>query len=442
MFWPFVLAVILVLGLEFVVVAVLVRKKNLDRWLPSYFFGMNLCPWLNQPQSFPAPGQSEQVAESVDAGCMSGTAPGNQTVSRLTQVTGHRTPLKRFQHDEHLHVFIAVCDHYEPDNARPARHVADARIQRWCRQYPELFHSFEDNRGRPPQHSFFYPQDEYFVPAYLDQLQELCAAGFGDVEIHLHHDNDSEEGLQEKLESFRDTLHNRHGLLRRDPRTGRLTYGFIHGNWALCNSRADGRWCGVNDELTILRKTGCFADFTMPAAPEATQTRIVNSLYYAASDARSPGSHNRGTWAALGFRPPPKHLLMVQGPLMLDWQDRTRVVMPRIENADLLHHRPPGWHRFQHWLRCGIHVAGRPDWCFVKLHTHGCKDGNIDMLLGEQMQHFHHELANRAAARNNFHYYYVTAWEMAQLVHQAEAGFVKPVFGNTMIDTEPAGKVS
>jgi len=438
MFWPFSLLVALVLVFAS---GVVVRKKHLDRWLRSYLLGMDLCPRFIQPQLFPAPDRGEQTADSAYPGILSDAAAGSQLASQLTQVTGHRTPMQRFQYAEDLHVFIAVCDHYEPDNARPARHVADARMQRWCCQYPELFQGFEDSRGRSPQHSFFYPQDEYFVPAYLDQLKDLCAAGFGDVEIHLHHDNDSASGLQEKLETFRDTLHNRHGLLRRHPQTGQLTYGFIHGNWALCNSRPDGRWCGVNDELTILRKTGCFADFTMPSAPEATQTRIVNSLYYAASDGQSSGSHNRGTRATLGHPPPPEHLLMIQGPLTLDWQDRTRVVMPRIENADLLHRRPPDWHRFQHWLRCGIHVAGRPDWCFVKLHTHGCKDGNIDMLLGEQMQQFHRELANRSAGRRNFQYYYVTAWEMAQLVRQAEAGFVKPMFENTVIDSKPAGNV-
>jgi len=440
MFWLFVFAVIALLVPGSVVVAVIVRKKNLNRWLPTYLFGLN--PWLNPPQSALATTALPRVQESLDAATRTATVPVRPMTPRITQIDGDRTPFKRFQHDEHLHVFIAVCDHYEPHNARPAGHVADARNQRWCRQYPELFRQFEDHRGQPPQHSFFYPQDEYFVPAYLDQLKELCASGFGEVEIHLHHDSDSEEGFRDKLESFRDTLYNRHGLLRRDPETGQVTYGFIHGNWALCNSRADGRWCGVNDELSILRDTGCFADFTMPAAPEAAQTRIVNRIYYAASDSLRPGSHNRGTWAALGFQPPPKHLLMIQGPLTLDWQDRTRGMMPRIENADLLHQRPPAWHRFQHWLRCGIHVSGRPDWCFVKLHTHGCKDGNIDMLLGEQMQQFHHELANQATARKNFHYYYVTAWEMAQLVHQAEAGLAQPIFGKTVIDAEPVGSIS
>src|SRR5438132_607974 len=77
--------------------------------------------------------------------------------------------------------------------------------------------------------------------------------------------------FRRKLVWFRDVLAQRHGLLARDRTTGALGYGFIHGNWALCNSRPDGRWCGVNNELEILRATGCYADFTMPSAPHPTQ---------------------------------------------------------------------------------------------------------------------------------------------------------------------------
>ncbi len=438
MLWFIVLTSVAILIAETIAVGVVVRRKHLDKWLPSYLFGMDLCPRLNRPDVAGAkrsrvevqhePASHDESPDGESAFEERPLAHGWRAGFENGEIVGHQTPFERFTHDEPLHVFISVCDHYEPDNARPARHVADARVARWCEEYPQRFGCFEDTRGRAPQHSFFYPQDEYFVPEYLDQLRDLCESGFGDVEIHLHHDNDTEDGLREKLESFRDTLYHRHGLLRRDPVTNEISYGFIHGNWALCNSRDDGRWCGVNDELTILRETGCYADFTMPSAPEATQTQIINSIYYGASDKRAPKGHDRGTRAAVGIAPPPRHLMLVQGPLTLDWQDRRRdlVVTPRIENGDLLHRRPPSWARFEQWLRCGVHVAGRPDWCFIKLHTHGCKDGNIDTLLGEQTEAFHRELRAYAARHLNFHFYYVTAFEMAQMVHQAENGLPVP----------------
>lgn len=341
----------------------------------------------------------------------------------------HRaTQLVRSQPGPPLHVFIAVCDHYEPEWNNPSHEVAVDRVRRWCREYPERFSQFHDSRGRSPQHTFFFPQDQY-GPEYLDLLAELCGKGFGDVDVHLHHDNDTPDGLRDKLEGFRETLFHRHGLLRRDPVSGEIVYGFIHGNWALCNSRPDGRWCGVDHEIPIMRETGCYADFTMPSSPSDTQTRTINSIYYAKDRPGRRKSHNSGTPAQLGTVAPADSLLMIQGPLLLDWRRRKYGVMPGIENGDLHATSLPSWRRFELWRRAGIHVVGRPDWLFVKLHTHGCKDGNIDMLLGERMQSFHRDLAEQAQAQRNFQYHYVTAWEMAQLVHQAESGEDRPRLG-------------
>jgi hypothetical protein len=318
-----------------------------------------------------------------------------------------------------IEVLIAVCDHYEPECYGASRDKARERVARWVREYPERFGRFADADGRPPQHTFFFPQDEY-RPGYLDKLAELCRQGYGDVDVHLHHDRDTADSLRAKLEEFRDTLHDRHGLLRTDPETGRLVYGFIHGNWALCNSRPDGRWCGVDQELTILRETGCYADFTLPSAPSNTQTRIINSIYYARDIPGRCKSHDCGVPARAGSPSPSESLLMIQGPLLLDWRQRKLGLLPGIENADIHAGRPATWERFQLWLQARVHVVGRPDVAFVKLHTHGCKEGNIDTWLGEEMQRFHQQLAEAARANPSFQYRYVTAWEMAQRVHELE----------------------
>lgn len=333
--------------------------------------------------------------------------------------------VRPWEPEQPIEVFIAICDHYEPECYGATREVARTRVNRWVTEYPRLFAEFTDVDGRPPQHSFFFPQDEY-RPEYLDRLKDLCEAGFGEVEIHLHHDRDTAAALREKLATFRDTLFHQHGCLRRDPETGQIVYGFIHGNWALCNSRPDGRFCGVDQELTVLLETGCYADFTLPSAPSPAQISTINSIYYAQDRPGRRCSHATGIRARVGQAAPRDHLLMVQGPLTLDWGDRRFGLLPRTENSDLHAGRGPSLRRLKMWLDAGVCVAGRPDWRFVKLHTHGCKDGNIDTLLGPETQQFHRELAQLHRQHPTFRYHYVSAWEMAQLVHQAERSCLLP----------------
>lgn len=325
----------------------------------------------------------------------------------------------RWGSDEEVDVFIAVCDHYEPETGRVDPATALSRVMEWVEHYPRQYARFRDVDGRPPQHTFFFPQDEY-RPEYLDTLRPLIEAGYGDVDIHLHHHNDTPDGFREKLEVFRDVLYHRHGYLRTDPTTGGIVYGFIHGNWALCNSRRDGHWCGVDHEIPILLDTGCYADFTFPSAPSDTQPQTINQIYYAVDLPEQRQSHNRGTPAAVGVPAPENSLLMIQGPLVMDRTRRKWGLLPRIENGDLLASHPPRISRLDEWLRANVHVAGRPNWRFVKLHTHGCKPNNLEMWLEGQVAEFHQDLADRHRQFPNFRFHYVTAWEMAQLVHCAE----------------------
>lgn len=322
------------------------------------------------------------------------------------------------------HVFLCVADHYEPDWGRASESLREERVERWAVEYPRSTAGCYDSLGRSPQHTFFFPLEEY-RPRLLDRLADLCHRGHGEVEVHLHHDRESSDSLRERLETFKRTLYDRHGLLSRNER-GEIQYGFIHGNWALDNSRPDGCWCGVNDELTVLRETGCYADFTMPSAPDSAQTSTINSIYYAADDPERPKSHDRGSAARAGVPGPAERLLMIQGPLALDWRRRKRGIAPRLENGDLHADRPPSPDRIDLWLRAGVTVAGRPDWRFVKLHTHGAKESNAGVLLGRPMRALHEGLAKRARHDPQFRYYYVTAREMAALVRGAEAGYDDP----------------
>lgn len=321
------------------------------------------------------------------------------------------------------HLFVCVADHFEPEWQTESESLKRQRVARWADGYVSSVEGVVDSRGRSPQHTFFYPM-ECYQPELVEPLSSLASQGYGDVEIHLHHDNDTSDHLREFLLEAKETLHREHGLLSRDS-TGQLRYGFIHGNWALDNSHPDGRWCGVNDELTVLRETGCYADFTMPAAPHPAQTRTINSIYDAVDDPDKKKSHDVGLAVSVKRDRPSNSLLMVQGPLVISrprWRKK-----PKVENGNLSGSQPPSAARIDDWFRAGVCVEGRADWVFVKLHTHGAQEANAAVLMGDAMKGMHLGLRQRSQQRE-FAYHYVTAREMAQLVVQARSGVVDPDF--------------
>ena len=257
------------------------------------------------------------------------------------------------------HLLFCFVDHFEPRWKSPSYEVECARVARWRQGYPKLCAGHRDADGRPPVHSFFFPSEEYRVE-HLDALVELCREGLGEIEIHLHHDNDTPDGLRENLRSFTRILTERHDALPRDPKTGQAVWSFIHGNWALDNSHPSGRGCGVDNELPILREEGCYADFTLPAAPDACQTRTVNSIYYATGKPGQRKAHDTGVPVKVGGTPS-GDLMIIQGPLGFQWRNRKFGLIPRIENADVRASSPPTPDRIANWVGTGVHVQGRPE---------------------------------------------------------------------------------
>jgi hypothetical protein len=317
------------------------------------------------------------------------------------------------------HVLIAVCDHFEPFHDAGKAQALN-RVARWHREYARLTADFRDSSGTPPRHTFFYPIEQWDEDV-CRALALLCRETGAETEIHLHHRDDTAANLRRTLLEGKERFA-KLGQLARDEQGG-IRYGFIHGNWALDHSHPEGRACGVPDELRVLRETGCYADFTLPSAPSPCQVQTINALYYAREDGR-PRSHERGIAASVGAPHEGRddQLLLVTGPLGLNWRWRKWGILPRIENAALTGANPPTPVRLGLWERCHIHVRGRPEWLFVKLHTHGGIERDSDMLLGEPMRAFHRHLAERAKSDPGFHFHYVTAREMVNILHAAEAG--------------------
>jgi hypothetical protein len=318
------------------------------------------------------------------------------------------------------HVLFCFVDHYEPQWQKVPYAQECARVERWQREYPLLCATHRDADGRPPVHTFFYPAEEY-RQEHLDRLVDLCRQGLGEIEIHLHHDNDTEVGLRQSLRDFNRVLIEHHDCLPVDAATGQPRWCFIHGNWALDNARPDGRYCGINNELIVLREEGCYADFTLPCAPDPSQTRTINSIYYATDDPLRPKSHDTGIPVRVGGQPT-GDLMIIQGPLGLMWHKRKYGVLPHIESADVRTSIQPTPERVDAWVRTRIHVAGRPEWVFVKIHTHGTQERDTDMLLGAPMHRMLRHLESAYNDGENYVLHYVSARETYNIIKAAEAG--------------------
>ena len=315
------------------------------------------------------------------------------------------------------HVMFCLADHFEPRWGNVSLERERSRVRTWCRKYPAIALQHRDSDGVSARHTIFYPEEEYRAE-HLEILADVCSSGIAEVEVHLHHRADTPENLCRLLERFKTVL-DRHGLLSRDP-LGEIRYGFIHGDWALDNSRKDGLCCGVNNELQVLRDTGCYADFTLPSAPSDTQTAKVNSIYYACDDPEKPKSHNRGIDVCLGAEPT-GDLMIVQGPLALNWRFRKAGILPRIENGNLTSENLSAPGRADIWARQGISVAGRPEWIFIKVHTHGLQDANLGAGFFEGLDRLYGYLENKYMS-GGFNLHYVTAREMYNIIKAAEAG--------------------
>ena len=315
-----------------------------------------------------------------------------------------------------VHLIIALADHFEPAFLPDSLSEQERRLEEWCRIYPKVFDSFRDADGYPFRHTYFSPAEQYHR-SLIQRLAEHCHDGWGEIEIHLHHGiegPDTAENTRRSLLEFRDTLVE-HGCLSRWNGEGPARYAFVHGNWALANS-AGGRFCGVDSEMNVLAETGCYADMTLPSFPSPAQISKINSLYECSLplDRRAP--HRRGRDLRIG-QPPRVFPLIIQGPLCLNFGQRTRgLPAPKVENSGLTTAYPPTMSRLKLWRQTAIAVEGRPDWVFIKLYCHGMDPTDREVMIGNQIKQFLQELIEDARSAGNYVLHFVTAREMVNIV--------------------------
>lgn len=331
---------------------------------------------------------------------------------------------------EKKHVIFTVANHFEPgwkagDDAGWNRDNQLRRLDEYHQMARATGEAVRDADGTKFRHTNFYPAEQYDA-RILDKMAEMQAEGLGEVEVHLHHGiekPDAPENLRKVLVEFRDRLAERHKCLSRlRDGKGAPMYAFVHGNLALANSRADGRDCGVDSEMQILRETGCYADLTLPSAPDETQVPVINQIYECGRPLTERMPHRRARPVEV-FGKQPQLPLIFQGPLVFNWTRRVRgVPVPRLEDGALVANQRADLARFDRWLSANVTVKGKSDWIFVKLYCHGFFDYDQEACIGEGARRFFGEIIENGERTGDYKVHFATAREAFNMISAAIDG--------------------
>ncbi len=321
---------------------------------------------------------------------------------------------------------ITVANHFEPSWNGADLYDIDTqhrRLDEWCEMARETGEAVRDADGTMFRHTNFYPAEQY-DHGLLSKIADLQRAGLGEVEVHLHHGvdrPDTSDSLRAQLIEFRDRLAEDHKCLSRIDGIGIPMYAFVHGNWALGNS-AGGQFCGVDNEFEILRETGCYADMTLPSAPDRSQVPVLNSIYECGLPQNEAVPHRRARHLKVGCEPPLLPVI-ITGPLVFDWTQRTKgLPLPKIENAELANFRPMDISRVNRWIRADVSVKGRPEWVFIKLHCHGFFDHDRSACIGEDARRFFSEIIENGEKTGEYSVHFASAREAFNIIMAAIDG--------------------
>jgi len=324
------------------------------------------------------------------------------------------------------HLIFVVANHFEPawsyDGVYLPWSEQQTRVDGWAKLAQAIGRSIKDHDGTPFRHTYFYPAEQYHAPL-LENIAGIQREGLGEIEIHLHHGVDRPDtplNLRKSLVDFRDRLAEEHKCLSRELGSGSPKYAFVHGNLALANS-AGGRFCGVDSEMQILAETGCYADLTLPSAPDQSQVPRINAIYQCRYPLNKKVPHRAGPNLKVGAKP--ELPVIFTGPLVFDWRRRVYgLPIPRLDGGALASNYPLDLKRLEHWTSARIGVAGRPDWIFIKLYCHGFFPSDQTVTIGEPMQRFMEQILNLAERERHFKIHFATAREAFNLMMAAVDG--------------------
>lgn len=174
------------------------------------------------------------------------------------------------------HVIYMHADHFEPYAKDLA--ICDERLKIWTNDlkklkikpslfvFPSLLMKYIDGKITSEPSS-----TTLMIVSYLKAMEENGA----DINLHIHHERWTTSSvtvepwitlLREKKVTD-DQMLESHIIdvkeLLEKAKIDMSSWGFVHGMWGL--NASDRKVCNIENELLILRRFGCFGDFTFPA---------------------------------------------------------------------------------------------------------------------------------------------------------------------------------
>ncbi len=305
------------------------------------------------------------------------------------------------------HIFFLHCDHFEPGKDFALTH-------RWAEAWSKLAERHR-LRGRTVQHTWFYPCEKPF-DENLTVIKDLVTRGYGEAELHLHHGHDTYDSLDKKLEDGV-AWFQKFGFLKTVD--GETRFAFIHGNWGLDNGRGE-QFCGVSREISLLRKHGCYALYDFPALWHESQPKWVNRIYEVTDD---DGPKSYDNYYPLTPGHPGGDLTMIEGPLLLVPLANPLRLFLEVEDGNIHAHGFATPERVDRWVKANVHVPGRPEWVFVKVHSHGATSpGDVQATVGDDFDRALTYMESRYNDGVRYRLHYVTAREAYNLIRAAADG--------------------
>lgn len=310
-----------------------------------------------------------------------------------------------------VHLYIALCDYFEPFCGDVSQEIAEHRVVTWCKEYSRIAMFHQDTCGKFPIHTLFFSEEDY-NPQLLDILNRLYKRHLADIEMFLPLTFEPIDNFRRKVEEFRDVLFHHHGFLRKGD-DEKITYGFSHGFYSLYEHTTRTATSALSERIQILIDTGCFADFSY--LTKKTCKKIISNLNSSAQPQNTDSTQPLASvfpkeWTI-------KNLATIQDPAIFKWNPQISKIFPFFENGEISASKKFLPFRANLWLHNCIGINTDEQHLFLKLHTFGGQDQNIRYLLGENGLHLLWNFMEKLCTRHNFVLHYVSAWEMYRTIN-------------------------